>query len=67
MLRYIKHNLEGIDGVAVYPIISLLIFVIFFTLMILYVVRIKKKDIDALSAIPLEDSEQIDDCINQNF
>ena len=55
MLRFIKHNLTGIDGIAIYPIISLLIFVLFFTLVITYVIRMKKADIESLSAIPLED------------
>ncbi len=55
MLRYIKHNLTGIDGVNVYPMISLLLFVIFFVVMFLYVARMKKSRIDELSALPLED------------
>ncbi len=55
MLRYIKHNLTGIDGVEIYPIISLLIFVLFFSLMIFYVIRMKKKDIEEVSGLPLED------------
>ena len=32
MLKFIKGNLENIDGVAIYPIISLLIFFVFFVL-----------------------------------
>ncbi len=55
MLRYIKHNLTGIDGVNIYPMISLLLFVIFFVVMFLYVARMKKSRIDELSALPLED------------
>ena len=55
MLRFIKHNLTGIDGVEIYPIISLLIFVLFFAMVITYVVRMKKKNIEELSAIPLEE------------
>tara|TARA_R110002072_G_scaffold273058_3_gene433365 strand:- start:5616 stop:5813 length:198 start_codon:yes stop_codon:yes gene_type:complete len=55
MLRYIKHNLTGIDGVEIYPIISLLIFVLVFTAVIYYVVRMKKEDIEELSSIPFDD------------
>lgn len=55
MLRYIKHNLTGIDSVEIYPIISLLIFILFFTGMIYYVVKMKKKDIEEISGLPLED------------
>ncbi|MBI1835667.1 MAG: CcoQ/FixQ family Cbb3-type cytochrome c oxidase assembly chaperone [Flavobacteriia bacterium] len=57
MLRFIKHNLTGIDGVAIYPIISLLIFVIFFAAVITLVIRMKKKDVEELSQIPFETSE----------
>lgn len=55
MLRYIKHNLTGIDGVDIYPMISLLLFVIFFVVMFAYVARMKKSRIEELSALPLED------------
>ncbi|MBL1280937.1 MAG: cbb3-type cytochrome c oxidase subunit 3 [Fluviicola sp.] len=61
MLRYIKHNLTGIDGVEIYPIISLLIFVLVFVAVIYYVVRMKKSDIEELSNIPLEDEIVIND------
>lgn len=62
MLRFIKHNLTGIDGVAIYPIISLMIFVLFFTVMLVYVLRMRKKEIDEISNIPLENGsvENID-------
>lgn len=55
MLRYIKHNLTGIDGVAIYPIISLLIFALFFAIVLTYVIRMKKSRIDELGALPLEE------------
>ncbi len=58
MLRYIKHNLTGIDGVDIYPIISLLIFVLFFVVMFTYVARMKKARIEELSAIPLDDENE---------
>lgn len=55
MLRFIKHNLTGIDGVEIYPLLSLLIFVLFFAFVITYVIRMKKQEIDTLGNIPLED------------
>ena len=55
MLRYIKHNLTDIEGVDIYPLISLLIFVIFFVVMFIFVARMKKSKIEELSAMPLED------------
>ena len=58
MLRFIKHHLTGIDGVSIYPIFSLLIFFIFFTVMITYVIRMKKKEVNELSNIPFESNEE---------
>lgn len=55
MLRFIKHNLTGIDGVAIYPILSLLIFLLFFAIMLTYVIRMKKARVEELSSIPLEE------------
>ncbi len=60
MLRYIKHNLTEIDGVNIYPMISLLIFLLFFIVMFTFVIRMKKARISELSAMPLEDGSQVD-------
>ena len=58
MLRYIKGNLENIDGVAIYPIISLLIFFIFFTALFWWVFTTKKAHIEEVSNIPLDNNNQ---------
>ncbi len=49
-----RKYLESIAGVDIYPIISLLIFFIFFTLLITWVVRTRKEYVDELSNLPLE-------------
>lgn len=58
MLRYIKHNMAEIAGIEIYPIISLLIFVLFFTVVIWRTVKMKKKDIAHFSNIPLDEDEK---------
>ena len=60
MLKFVKGNLEQIDGVAIYPIISLLIFFVFFTLLFWWVFTAKKEHIKKVSNIPLEDSQNND-------
>ena len=60
MLRYIKHNLTGIDGVDIYPIFSLLIFVVFFAVMVIYVAKMRKTYIEEVSSLPLEDGNEFD-------
>jgi cytochrome c oxidase cbb3-type subunit IV len=57
MLRFIKHNLSTIDGVSIYPILSLLIFVLFFVIMLTYVIRMKKPEIEELSQLPFDNEE----------
>ena len=46
--------MESIDGVMIYPLISLLIFFIFFVVLFLWVITAKKKDIEEVSKLPLD-------------
>ncbi len=55
MLRFIKGNLENIDDVQIYPMISLLIFFVFFVVLFYWVFTAKKEHIAEVSNIPLED------------
>ncbi len=55
MLKFIKGNLEQIDGVEIYPMISLVIFFVFFTGLFWWVFTAKKAHITEVSNIPLED------------
>jgi len=57
MFEQIKHNMETIAGVALYPITSLLIFFIFFIGLALWVASYKKDKIDELSNLPLSDNK----------
>ena len=66
MLRYIKHNLTEIDGVNIYPLISLLIFIIFFVVMFTYVARMKKSRIEELGALPFEDDVEPKQALEKN-
>jgi fructose-specific phosphotransferase system IIC component len=58
MLRFITHNLTGIHGVSIYPIISLLIFVIFFAVVLARVIKMSKSEITELGEIPFDENEQ---------
>ena len=55
MLKFIKHNMETIAGIEVFPIISFLIFFTFFIVLFIWVSKLKKTEIDSLAAMPLED------------
>ena len=55
MLKFIKHNLYGIENVELYPMISLLIFFGVFVGMFVYVAKMPKPYIEDISQLPLED------------
>lgn len=52
----ISHVLSSIEGVAFYPIFSLLIFVPFFILVTLKVLRMDKTHAQKMSQLPLDNS-----------
>ncbi len=57
MLKFVKNHMESITGVEVYPIISLLIFFIFFVALFWWVVTAKKDYIKTVSNIPLDNQK----------
>ena len=59
MLKFVKGPLESIEGVEIYPIISLLIFFIFFTALFWWVFTAKKDYISSVSSLPLEQEDEI--------
>lgn len=58
MLKYIKEYAATIDGVSIYPIISLLIFFIFFVVLLYYVKKMDKKKAEEISHLPLDLTDQ---------
>ncbi|WP_194851136.1 CcoQ/FixQ family Cbb3-type cytochrome c oxidase assembly chaperone [Nonlabens antarcticus] len=63
MFRFIKGNLENIDGIAIYPMISLLIFFFFFMGLFWWVFTAKKDHITEVSNIPFEDDNTNDEIL----
>tara|TARA_B100000809_G_scaffold237763_1_gene257891 strand:+ start:63163 stop:63369 length:207 start_codon:yes stop_codon:yes gene_type:complete len=66
MLKFIKHHMTEIDGIEIYPIISLLIFFLFFAALGWWVVTSKKEYLDQVSQMPLEDDNLINTKKNQD-
>ncbi|MCC8361049.1 CcoQ/FixQ family Cbb3-type cytochrome c oxidase assembly chaperone [Salinimicrobium sediminilitoris] len=59
MLKFVKGHMESIAGIEVYPILSLLIFFIFFVALFWWVFTAKKDYISTVENIPLEtDNDQ---------
>lgn len=63
-MKLVSHYLQSIEGVSIYPIISLIIFMSIFVMVSLWALRLKKEDIQYMSNIPLEDNELIQEDIN---
>jgi cytochrome c oxidase cbb3-type subunit 4 len=59
MLRFIQHNLTSIKGVEIFPMLSLLIFVLFFAVVLTRVIRMSKSEVVELGEIPLSDDDSI--------
>lgn len=57
MLKFIKHHMETIAGIEIYPLISFIIFFVFFIGLTIYVFKTDKKTIETLSNIPLNDKD----------
>ncbi len=50
-----KDVLRSIEGVELYPVISLVFFICFFVFMIIYIFRIDKKFISSMENMPLDE------------
>ena len=54
MLKFVKGYMDSIDGIEIYPIISLIIFFTFFVVLFLWVFTAKKEYIKTVSNLPLD-------------
>jgi len=57
MLKFIKHNMETIVGIEIFPIISFLIFFLFFIVLFVWVYQMNKTEINLLSSLPLDEKK----------
>ena len=58
MLKFVKNYMDSIDGIEIYPIISLLIFFTFFVVLFWWVFTAKKDYINTVSNLPLDNQNQ---------
>lgn len=66
MFKFVKQYVEAIDGVNIYPMISLVIFFLFFVVLLYYVKKMDKAKVKEISRIPLDDNEQLSETLIQN-
>ncbi|MBK6776309.1 MAG: c-type cytochrome [Flavobacteriales bacterium] len=53
MLKFIKHHLDTISGIGIYPVISFLLFFGFFLAMLIWIRKVSSAHIARMSALPL--------------
>jgi cytochrome c oxidase cbb3-type subunit 4 len=54
-----KHYFNGINGIEIYPIFLLIVFITFFVTMTIWLIRSSKSKMDEISKIPLShDTDQ---------
>ena len=58
MLKFVKNHMESMEGIEIYPIISLLIFFIFFVVLAWWVFTARKDYIKEVSKLPLDNQNQ---------
>ncbi len=58
MYKFIQDVTENIEGAQIYPMISLLIFFLFFVVLLWGVFKMSKERVETLSNIPLEETEE---------
>jgi cytochrome c oxidase cbb3-type subunit 4 len=54
MLKFVKQHMESIQGIEIYPLISFMIFFLFFVGMLIYVFKADKARMSSLGALPLD-------------
>jgi cbb3-type cytochrome oxidase subunit 3 len=57
MMKFVAENLERIEGVANYPMFSLLLFFVFFVTLFVWVLTASKTHIREMSELPLKDEQ----------
>lgn len=54
-----KEVLRSIDDISIYPVISLMVFIIFFIVMLIGVYKTNKTVVDAMAVMPINDDGTI--------
>lgn len=57
MLKFIKHTMDTIDGIEIFPIISFVIFFSFFVGLLIWVFKTDKSYINYVENLPLQEEE----------
>lgn len=65
MFKFVKQYAESIDGINIYPMISLVIFFSFFVVLLYYVKKMDQSKANEISRIPLDNEEGLPQHLQQ--
>ncbi|MFZ0453705.1 MAG: cbb3-type cytochrome c oxidase subunit 3 [Ignavibacteriaceae bacterium] len=54
-----KEVLQSIEGIGIYPLISMIVFAVFFAAVIIWYFKADKKYLNKMSNLPLDDDEKL--------
>lgn len=54
MLKFIKGHMASIDGIEVFPVLSFIIFFLFFVAVTVWIYTMEKNKVDEIAHLPLE-------------
>ena len=57
MLKFVKHTMETIDGIEIFPVVSFVIFFSFFIGLLYWVIKTDRSYVNHLEKLPLEEDE----------
>lgn len=49
-----KEVLSSIDGVSLFPVVAIVLFMVIFTIIFIYVIRMDKSKVDQLASLPIK-------------
>jgi len=55
-MKFIKHHMESILGIEIFPVIAFLIFFSFFVVLLIWVYKHDKTQLDEIANMPLEEN-----------
>jgi heme/copper-type cytochrome/quinol oxidase subunit 2 len=67
MFKFVKQYAESIDGINIYPMISLVIFFLFFVVLLYYVKKMDKSKVKEISRIPLDQEAPLPETFKQKI
>ena len=59
MLKFINHHLDTIVGIGIYPLLSFLVFFVFFLGVLWWVATVRRSHIDHMAALPITPDNEV--------